>query len=102
MVIHYQDWRDIFPVINALLVKYAPKGDQEHVGSVVCVAEEAGEFAAAWRRWSGRARRSGTFEEMGHELADTVIASFTAAQCLGIDLPKMIMEKGQIILDREG
>lgn len=67
---------------------------------VLCVVEEAGEFAAAWRRYSGNARRGGTFEEMAAELADVMITVFVAAEMLKIDLDYEIRTKLRTIYMR--
>jgi NTP pyrophosphatase (non-canonical NTP hydrolase) len=56
------------------------------VQQVLAVAEEAGEFTAAWRRWAGLARRRGTWHDVQAELADVVITAYTTAAVLGIDL----------------
>lgn len=68
--------------------------------SVLALAEEAGEFVGAYRRWSGQARRTGTFDEMGAELADVVICAWMAAAELGIDLDAAITDKLAVIFDR--
>jgi hypothetical protein len=74
--------------IAANLRKHWPelddKGFQQQQAMVV--AEEAGEFLGAARRWLGLARRTGTYEEMSAELADVEIASYVGAQAFGIDL----------------
>lgn len=70
------------------------------VRGALAVAEEAGEFVGAFRRWAGMARRPGTFEEMEHELADVVLAAFATAVSLEMDLESAIMRKGSIILER--
>ena len=59
--------------------------EQRHA-QVLCVAEEAGEFVGAYRRFMGMARRRGSHEEMSLELADVVISAFVAADICGIDL----------------
>lgn len=67
---------------------------------VFCLAEEAGEFVGAFRRWADRARRRGTKEEMELELADVVIAAYVAAEYLDIDLDEAIAEKTAVIFSR--
>jgi NTP pyrophosphatase (non-canonical NTP hydrolase) len=67
---------------------------------VIALAEEAGEFAGAYRRYRGMARRSGTIEEMASELADVVITAFVTAVVLNIDLDGHIERKLQIIVTR--
>jgi NTP pyrophosphatase (non-canonical NTP hydrolase) len=67
---------------------------------VLCLAEEAGEFVGAFRRWAGLARRTGTWAEMAAELADVVISAYTAADVLGIDLGAAITAKADVIMSR--
>jgi phosphoribosyl-ATP pyrophosphohydrolase len=67
---------------------------------VLNVAEEAGEFTGAFRRWSGNARRKGTLAEVAEELADVVIAAFVAAAHLDVDLDDAIAAKWSKIQDR--
>lgn len=83
--------------LETLCNKY---GGAEPNRAVLCVAEEAGEFVGAYRRWSGQARRGGTKEEMEGELADVLVTCFTAAESLGIDLPKALVEKAGVIMSR--
>lgn len=64
------------------------------------LAEEVGEFVGAYRRWKGLARRSGTFDDVRHELADVVITSYVTAAVLDIDLARAIREKFHIIFSR--
>lgn len=67
---------------------------------VLNVVGEAGEFAEAYRRYTGYARRIGSFNEVRLELADTVISSYTAAQLIGFDLDVAITEKTHVIMTR--
>lgn len=67
---------------------------------VLCLAEEVGEFVGAYRRWSGQARRGGTFTEMRAELADVVITAYVTAHELGIDLDRAIEDKLSVIFTR--
>lgn len=60
---------------------------------VLGLAEETGEFVAAYRRWSGQARRSGTAEQMYEELADVIITAFVTAHELGVDIAAVIAAK---------
>lgn len=71
--------------INRCVVEHFPAGGRD-VQQVLCLAEEVGEFVAAYRRWSGRARRSGPWSDVCDELADVVIAAYVTADVLGIDL----------------
>ncbi len=66
----------------------------------LALAEEAGEFVGALRRYKGLARRSGTFQDMAAELADVVITAFVAAVTLDINLPAEINQKMEIIFTR--
>ncbi|MEC3916345.1 MazG nucleotide pyrophosphohydrolase domain-containing protein [Nocardia sp. CDC160] len=68
--------------------------------AVLALAEEAGEFVGAYRRWSGQARRTGTFEEMRAELADVVIVAWLAAGELGIDLEEAVADKLAVMSER--
>jgi NTP pyrophosphatase (non-canonical NTP hydrolase) len=45
----------------------------------VALLEEVGEFAGAYRRFAGWARRDGTFDDMVTELADVVITCYVTA-----------------------
>lgn len=72
----------------------------ESARGVLCVAEEAGEFVAAYRRWAGLARRSGTREELEAEIADVVIAAWSAGTGLGIDMEAAVRRKAVTVLDR--
>ncbi|MEV4253198.1 hypothetical protein AB0J52_08490 [Spirillospora sp. NPDC049652] len=61
----------------------------ERVRQALALAEEAGEFLAAYRRWTGRARRTGTLEEVAAELADVLITTYVTARILGVRLPSV-------------
>jgi NTP pyrophosphatase (non-canonical NTP hydrolase) len=67
---------------------------------VLCLAEEAGEFVGAYRRWAGMARRQGSFEDVRAELADVVITAYVTARVLGFDLDEAIREKAGVISTR--
>lgn len=67
---------------------------------VLALAEECGEFVGAFRRWSGQARRQGSFEDVRAELADVVITAFVAAEVLGVDLEKAIEAKADVVFSR--
>lgn len=64
------------------------------------LAEEVGEFVGAYRRWKGLARRSGSFDDVRHELADVVITAYVMAAVLDIDLAIALREKFSIIFSR--
>ena len=67
---------------------------------VLCLAEEAGEFVGAYRRWAGLARRTGNFDDVTAELADVVISAYVAAAALGIDLDAAWRAKARVITSR--
>ncbi|MCP2337880.1 hypothetical protein [Actinomadura rupiterrae] len=58
--------------------------DGERVRQALALAEEAGEFVAAYRRWTGRARRTGTHTDMAAELADVLITAYVTAHVLDL------------------
>jgi NTP pyrophosphatase (non-canonical NTP hydrolase) len=66
----------------------------------LCVAEEAGELVGAYRRWAGKARRPGTFEEMCLEVADVLIVTGVFAIRAGIDIDAALSGKLEIIYSR--
>jgi NTP pyrophosphatase (non-canonical NTP hydrolase) len=66
----------------------------------ICVAEEAGELIGAYRRWSGKARRKGSFEDVEQELADVLIVTAVFAVRLGIDIDKAIEDKLKVLYSR--
>ena len=67
---------------------------------LMAVAEEAGEFIGAMRRWRGMARRTGTEEEAQKELADLAITCYAMADVMGWDLDRLISVKAETILNR--
>jgi NTP pyrophosphatase (non-canonical NTP hydrolase) len=84
------------PVIgDELVAKLVEAGFTKNleVQQVLCVAEEAGEFVGAYRRWSGMARRPGPFSDVEEELADVVITSFVMASVLEINLSAAMERK---------
>lgn len=66
----------------------------------LCVAEEAGELVGAYRRYAGKARRSGTLEDVEHEIADVLIVTAIFAERMGIDIDKALADKLHIIWSR--
>lgn len=52
----------------------------------LALIEEVGECVGAGRRYLGMARRNGTLEDLGLELADVVIATHVYADILGVEL----------------
>ncbi|WP_026415621.1 MazG-like family protein [Actinomadura oligospora] len=61
----------------------------EGVRQALALAEEAGEFLAAYRRWSGRARRTGTLNDVAAELADVLITTYVTACVLDMPLGRV-------------
>ena len=74
--------------------------DTDQARQVLAIAEEAGEFVGAYNRWSGRARRIGTREEMEDELADVIVTAFVTAHVFGMDIENVIARKLHVILHR--
>ena len=70
------------------------------VQQVLALAEEAGEFTAAYRRWAGMARRTGPWHDVEAELADVVITAYLTAHVLGIDLDAAARAKTEVIFTR--
>ena len=66
----------------------------------LCVAEEAGELVGAYRRWAGKARRTGTRRELEDEIADVLIVTAVFAERAGIDLDAAIAAKLAVIYSR--
>lgn len=64
------------------------------------LAEEAGEFVGAYRRWAGMARRPGGWDDVCSELADVVITAHVTACVLGIDLDAAWRAKAAVVLSR--
>lgn len=90
---------DLAADISGHLAAHFPE-DTAAVQQVLCLAEEAGEFTAAFRRWAGLARRPGTWADMVAELADVVITAYVTADVLGIDLDAAITAKAAVIMTR--
>lgn len=70
------------------------------VQQVLGLAEEAGEFTAAYRRWAGLARRPGTWHDVQAELADVVLCAYVTAAVLGIDLDAAWRAKAATVFTR--
>lgn len=66
----------------------------------LCVAEEAGELVGAYRRWAGKARRTGTFRELEDEVADLLIVTAIFAVQVGVDLDAAVKAKLAVIHSR--
>ena len=66
----------------------------------LCVAEEAGELVGAYRRWAGKARRTGTRRDLEDEVADVLIVTACFAERAGIDLNAALAAKLTVIYSR--
>lgn len=93
------DLQKIVSDLNDALHENCPQQDGLDVAAI-CVSEEAGELIGAYRRWSGRARRKGTFEEVEKEVADLLITTLLFAIRAGIDIDKAIKSKLDNIYSR--
>ena len=67
---------------------------------VLCLAEEVGELVGAYRRATGRARRSGSWRDVEDELADVVITALVTAHTMGWDLSAIVERKLQHVETR--
>ena len=75
--------------------------DANHLDvQALCVAEEAGELVGAYRRWAGKARRTGTRRELEDEIADVLITTAVFAERAGIDLNTAVARKLAVIYAR--
>jgi NTP pyrophosphatase (non-canonical NTP hydrolase) len=74
--------------------------DQSDNRQVLTLAEEVGEFVGAYRRWSGQARRTDTFDHVTEELADVIITAYVTAHQLNINLDLAVHDKVQAIFTR--
>ena len=81
-----------------LLTAFGP--DHEQIRQTLCLAEEAGEFVQAARRYLGLARTPGDLPPVAAELADVVLTAFVTAEAFGIDLPAAIDAKAAIVRTR--
>ena len=68
--------------------------------TALCIAEEAGELIGAYRRYSGRARRAGSLDEVRLEMADVLINLGLLALELEINLDAAVEDKLRIIYSR--
>ena len=59
----------------------------------LCIAEEAGELVGAYRRYAGKARRTGTRHELEDEIADVLIVTAVFAERIGININDAITRK---------
>jgi NTP pyrophosphatase (non-canonical NTP hydrolase) len=76
-------------------------GDQEWMDSqAMCVAEEAGEFIRAYRRWRGFARTAGSAEDMQEELSDVIISALLMFAVMDYDAQRHIKKKLFKVINR--
>src|SRR5271154_297529 len=68
--------------------------------AALCIGEESGELLGAYRRYSGRARRNGSLDNVRMEMADVLINVGIMAECLGINLETVIEDKLKIVYSR--
>jgi NTP pyrophosphatase (non-canonical NTP hydrolase) len=66
----------------------------------LCVAEEAGELVGAYRRWAGKARRTGALADLEDEVADVLIVTAVFAGRAGIDINAAVARKVAVIYRR--
>lgn len=78
------DLKDLAVEITQHLREHFPDTDLA-VQQVLCLAEEAGEFVGAYRRWAGMARRQGSWADVRAELADVVITAYVTANVLEVE-----------------
>jgi NTP pyrophosphatase (non-canonical NTP hydrolase) len=74
--------------------------ESETIRQVLALAEEAGEFVGAYRRYAGMARRTGPWSDVEAELADVVITAYVNAEVMGIDLDSAITSKLGVVFSR--
>lgn len=74
--------------------------DEWRDAQAMVVAEEAGEFIGAYRRWRGFARRPGEAKEMYKELSDVIIASLLMFAVLDADAQMHVKAKLHDVITR--
>jgi NTP pyrophosphatase (non-canonical NTP hydrolase) len=74
------------------------KGDVD--AQILMLAEEVGEVIGAYRRATGRARRTDTMEHVHEELADVIIGAYVVAHEMNFDLNQAIDDKLAIVFSR--
>ena len=87
-------------IVSALREHFPAEGERER--NVLALAEEAGEYVGAYRRWAGMARRPGPWADVESELADVVITAYVNARVLGIDLDRAWRAKAAVICPAAG
>jgi NTP pyrophosphatase (non-canonical NTP hydrolase) len=60
----------------------------------LALAEEAGEFIGAYRRWSDQARRNGPWQDVCDELADVLITAYVTAEVFDLDVVEQVKPNG--------
>lgn len=101
---HYLNMIDHARRINTAIDENFPIENRE-IRQVLCLAEEVGEFVGAWRRYSGNARRTGTWEAMVTELADVIVTAYVMAEIVtanteNITIHDIIKSKLEVIYSR--
>lgn len=84
--------------IAAALVAAGYGGQRDR--QALALAEEVGEFVGAWRRYTGQARRTDTYDHVREELADVVITAYVLAAEHLLDLDDAIERKLEKIYSR--
>jgi NTP pyrophosphatase (non-canonical NTP hydrolase) len=85
------DFQDLAVEITERIREHFPDTDLA-VQQVLCLAEEAGEFVGAYRRWAGMARQSSPWSDVQAELADVVVTTYVTAHIFGIDIDAMQLD----------
>lgn len=67
---------------------------------MLMLAEEVGEVIGAYRRATGRARRTDTMEHVHEEVADVVIGAYVVAASMDFNLDEAILKKLATIFSR--
>lgn len=92
---------DYLAVVASAIDQCGPKGkDSKVTAQVLNVVGEAGEFAEAYRRYRGGARRPGDKEEVAMELADVLISAMIMCERLNLDVESIIGAKLRKIVTR--
>lgn len=87
-------------ILGALREHFPAPVEQQRDRQVLALAEEVGEFVGAYRRWSGAARRAGSWAEVADELADVLITAWVVAAALDLDLDDAWRAKAERVLAR--
>ncbi len=91
--------------IRAIAERVKARHDNERTcldTQVLCLAEEVGEAVQAYRRATGRARATASWEEVAEEFADVVIVAYVTAELAGLNLDKAVQQKLAAIEARGG